>query len=129
MGRTIPSFRIALEMEIADWRPFRNALDKKDRKLFDDMFDLPRLYTSACSYAVQPVRLYPILMSILLYHYKELTKCVKQVEEIEARLNISKNKGGLLTREHEEEKEQPPKPRPAALPQERLQKQLKLSEF
>jgi hypothetical protein len=32
-------------------------------------------------------------------------------------------------REHEEEKEQPPKPRPAAALQERLQKQLKLSEF
>ena len=110
-------------MEKEDWKPFRNALDKSDRKKFDEMFDIPRLYTSACSYAVQPVRLYPILMSILLYHYKELTQCVKQVEEIEARLN-SKNKGGL-TREHEE---QPPKPRPAAL-QERLQKQLKLSEF
>jgi hypothetical protein len=129
MGRTIPSFRLALDLEEQDWKPFRNALDKSDRKKFDAMLDIPRLYTSACSYAVQPVRLYPILMSILLYHYKELTECVKQVEEIEARLNSSKNKGGLLlTSEHEEEKEQPPKPRPAAL-QERLQKHLKLSEF
>jgi hypothetical protein len=34
MGRTIPSFRIALEMEKAVWRPFRNALDKSDRKKF-----------------------------------------------------------------------------------------------
>jgi hypothetical protein len=129
MGRTIPSFRIALAMEKEDWKPFRNALEKSDRKQFDDMFDLPRLYTSACSYAVQPVLVYPILMSILLHHFKELTQCVKEVEQIEARLNSSKNKGGLLTREHEEEKEQPPKPRPAAALQERLQKQLKLSEF
>jgi hypothetical protein len=129
MGRTIPSFRLALDLEEQDWKPFRNALDKSDRKKFDAMLDIPRLYTSACSYAVQPVRLYPILMSILLYHYKELTECVKQVEEIEARLNSSKNKGGLLlTRGHEEQP--PPKPRPtSALPQERLQKQLKLSEF
>jgi hypothetical protein len=129
MGRTIPSFRLALAMEKEDWKPFRNALDKSDRKKFDEMFDIPRLYTSACSYAVQPVRVYLILMSILLYHFKELTQCVKEVERIEARLNSSKNKGGLLlTSEHEEEKEQPPKPRPAAL-QERLQKHLKLSEF
>jgi len=70
MGRTIPSFRIALEMVKADWKPFRNALDKSDRKLFDEMFDIPRLYTSACSYAVQPVRLYPILKSILLHHFR-----------------------------------------------------------
>jgi hypothetical protein len=68
-------------------------------------------------------------MSILVYNYKQLTECIKEVEQIEVRL--TKNEG--LTREHEEEKEQqPPKPRPtttAAALQERLQKQLKLSEF
>jgi hypothetical protein len=32
MGRTIPSFRIALEMEKEDWKPFRNALDKSDKR-------------------------------------------------------------------------------------------------
>jgi hypothetical protein len=32
MSRTIPSFRIALEMKKADWKPFRNALDKSDSK-------------------------------------------------------------------------------------------------
>jgi hypothetical protein len=37
MGRTIPSFRIAFAMEKEDWKPFRNALDKKDRKEFDEM--------------------------------------------------------------------------------------------
>jgi hypothetical protein len=87
MGRTIPSFRIALAMEKEDWKPFRNALDKSDRKKFDDMFDIPRLYTSACSYSVQPVRLYPILMSILLHHFKELTGCINEVERIEAKFN------------------------------------------
>src|SRR5918995_4036954 len=87
MGRTIPSFRIALEMEKEEWKPFRNALDKSDRKKFDDMWDIPRLYTSACSYSVQPVRLYPILMSILLHHFKELTECTKEVERIEAKVS------------------------------------------
>ena len=86
MGRTIPSFRMALVMEQEDWKPFRNALDKSDRKKFDEMWDIPRLYTSACSYAVQPVRLHPILMSILLHHYKELTELVAQVEQIETRV-------------------------------------------
>ena len=38
MGRTIPSFRIALEMEKGEWKPFCNALDKKDRRKFDDMW-------------------------------------------------------------------------------------------
>jgi hypothetical protein len=29
MGRTIPSFRIALAMEKEDWKPFRKALVKR----------------------------------------------------------------------------------------------------
>jgi hypothetical protein len=41
MGRTVPSFRIALAMEKEEWKPFRNALDKSDRKKFDEMFDIP----------------------------------------------------------------------------------------
>jgi hypothetical protein len=56
MGRTIPSIRIELEMEEADWKPFRDALDKSDMKKFDGMFDLPKFYNSACSYSVQYVR-------------------------------------------------------------------------
>ena len=43
MGRTVPSFRIALAMEKEEWKPFRNALDKSDRRKFDEMFDIPRL--------------------------------------------------------------------------------------
>jgi hypothetical protein len=102
MGRTIPSFRLALEMERQDWKTFRNALDKSDRKKFDEMFDIPRLYTSACSYAVQPVRLYPILMSILLYNYKELTQCINEVERIEAK--VKSKRTGLTVEEEEQEK-------------------------
>jgi hypothetical protein len=34
MGRTVPSYRIATEMEIWKWRPFRKLLDKQDRKIF-----------------------------------------------------------------------------------------------
>jgi hypothetical protein len=126
MGRTIPSFRLALDLEKRDWKPFRNALDKSDRKKFDEMFDIPRLYTSACSYAVQPVRLYPILMSILLHNYKELTQCISEVEWIESIVKSKKN--GELTKEKEEEEQLLQQPRPAALPQQR-QRQLKLSEF
>jgi hypothetical protein len=47
MGRTVPSFRIVLATEKAEWKPFRNALDKKERTEFDEMFDIPKLYISA----------------------------------------------------------------------------------
>jgi hypothetical protein len=49
MGRTIPSFRSVLQMEKERWKPYRNALDKSDRKQFDEPFDIPRLYIIACS--------------------------------------------------------------------------------
>jgi len=46
MCRTVPSFRIAFEMEKAEWKPFRNALDKSERKECDEMFDIPTLSLS-----------------------------------------------------------------------------------
>jgi hypothetical protein len=76
MGRTVPSFRIALAMEKKEWKPFRNALDKKERKEFDEIWDIPKLYVSACSNSVQLVPLHPIIMSILFHHYKELLECM-----------------------------------------------------
>ena len=74
MGRTVPSYRIATEMEKAKWKPFRAMLDRNDRKLFDEMLTYPKLYNSAGSNAVRPVLLEPILMSIAFEQYKQLTK-------------------------------------------------------
>ena len=84
MSRTVPSFRNVLAMEKAGWKPFRNALDKSERKEFDDMFDIPRLYLSACSNSVQLVPLHPIIISILFHHYRELKECISEVDQIEA---------------------------------------------
>jgi len=74
MGRTIPSYRIASEMEIRKWRSFRKLLDKKDRKVFDEMLSIPRLYNVAGTMACWPVLIHVILMSIIFEHYKQLTK-------------------------------------------------------
>jgi len=65
-------------MERWKWRPFRHALDKKDRKIFDEMFSYSRLYNSAGTMACRPVLIHVILMSILFEHYKELTKIVSK---------------------------------------------------
>jgi hypothetical protein len=73
-------------------KPLRNALSKSDKKNFDEMWDIHRFYISACSNSVQYVRLHPILMSILLYHYKELTECISEVEGIESRVNSKKKR-------------------------------------
>jgi hypothetical protein len=51
MGRTIPSFRLASGEEEREWKIFRDALDKSDRKIFDEMFSISDLSNSVCSYA------------------------------------------------------------------------------
>jgi type I restriction enzyme R subunit len=56
------------------WKPLRQALDKKDRKIFDEMFSYSRLYNSAGSMACKPVLIHPILISIIFEHYKQLRK-------------------------------------------------------
>ncbi len=76
MGRTIPSFRIAGAMEESKWRPFRALLSKKDRKLFDDMLRIPRLYNSNCVMACRPVVFHSVAISILFHHYKQLCRSV-----------------------------------------------------
>jgi hypothetical protein len=85
-------------IEKQEWKLYRNALGKSDRKKFDEMWELPKFHISACSNSVQYVRLHPILMSILLYHYKQLTACISEVKEIESRINnSSQNNKSRLT--------------------------------
>jgi hypothetical protein len=63
---------MVLETEKAEWKPFRNALSKSERKEFDDMWDIPRSYLPACSNSISLVPFHPIAISILFHHYKEL---------------------------------------------------------
>lgn len=70
MGRTVPSFRIVIAQEKREWKPFRDALDKKEKKDFDEMWDIPRNYVSACSNSVQLVPFHPIVISILFHYYR-----------------------------------------------------------
>jgi len=72
MGRTMPSFRIAHMQEQARWRTFRNNLDRSERKQLDELFDVSRLYLSACSSSARPVRIHPIFMAMAFHCYKLL---------------------------------------------------------
>jgi hypothetical protein len=103
MGRTIPSFRIAAVLEEKEWKSYRKYLNKNDRKLFDNMFSITRLYNSACSYAVNPIRINPIIMSIVLHNYKILKEKNKSFYSC-TNLNDENNNGNnntILKREIE----------------------------
>ena len=82
MGRTIPSFRIAAVLEEKTWKQYRKYLNTNDRKIFDNMFATANLYNSASSYAAIPIRIHPIMMSIVFHHYKILK------EHLESKKNM-----------------------------------------
>ena len=77
MGRTVPSYRMASERQKRKWKPFRERLDKSERKTFDEMMSISRLYNVAGVGSCKPVLLHPILMSIIFEHYKQLGQLEK----------------------------------------------------
>ena len=81
MGRTVPSFRIVEAKEAAEWKPFRKALRRSDRAVFDDMLASARLYTSASSAAVRASRFEGMAMAIVFHHYKELVQSTAAISE------------------------------------------------
>ena len=90
MGRTIPSFRLALAGEESDWTEYRSELGKSRRRLLDEVFSITRLYVSAGSAALQPVVIHTVFMSNLFHDFLTLVSCVEQVEKITgARFNES----------------------------------------
>jgi hypothetical protein len=47
MGKTVPSFRMALECEIDRWKGFREALpNEEEREAFDELMDVCRSFVS-----------------------------------------------------------------------------------
>ena len=81
VGRTVPSFRLAADIELTKWKQFRSYLDKKDRKMFDQMYDCVKLYNTASMKACRRVVIHLVLMSIIFEHYKQLTKLMDQKKE------------------------------------------------
>jgi hypothetical protein len=79
MGKTVESYRMALEDEIRRWDGFAKALRSEDRVAFEEMMDACRSSASAGSNATQPVIFEPMIMSILLSQQKKLFKLEKEL--------------------------------------------------
>ena len=72
LGRTVPSYRNALEIELNRWRDFEKALRKFDREVLREMLDSCRCLCSAASNAVRNSLCEGVLMTLLLNHQKAL---------------------------------------------------------
>ena len=86
MGRTVTSYRQALEIEIAKWEGFKKALREADAEAFGRMMNACRMYASAGSMATRPILLEAMCMSILLSQEREIAKIRERLDRIEKRL-------------------------------------------
>ncbi len=82
MGRTVPSYRIALEFEIQGWKNFRNSLpSQKEKEAFDELMDMSRNFVMAGGNACNPILFEPMIMSILLAQKIQLLELEKRLKE------------------------------------------------
>lgn len=86
MGRTVLSFTRELYREEESWKPFRRALRKEDRELFDELFAAARYHTAACTCAGRPVPFEAILMSILVEERRAVRDLSRRLDELARRL-------------------------------------------
>ena len=82
MGKTVETYRMALDDEISRWKGFANALRKEDREAFEALMDACRGYASAGSNAVQPILFEPMIMSMLLSQQVRLQRLQKELDAL-----------------------------------------------
>lgn len=82
MGKTVPSYRMALEAEIASWQGFARALRAEEREAFEALMDACRNTASAGGNATNPVLFEPMAMSIFLSLQMRVTRLEKELNDL-----------------------------------------------
>jgi len=81
MGRTVPTYRLALERMVQQWNDFKRALRKDDREAFEALVKSARMHASASTYAISVDPSESAFLSMLLEHEKELMRLRKALRE------------------------------------------------
>jgi hypothetical protein len=82
LGKTVESYRIAVEGEIGRWSGFTAALRREEKEAFDALMDAYRRYASAVNNASNPIIFEPMIMSILLWQQINIEKLQKEVADL-----------------------------------------------
>ncbi|MFX0139562.1 MAG: hypothetical protein ACFFDN_38325 [Candidatus Hodarchaeota archaeon] len=90
MGRTVPSFRPALEHEIESWKDFKRALRSEEQKIFDRLMNYARIHADAGSLSARPMLSEVLFISFAFEQEKKIESLEKKVEELE---ELIKQKG------------------------------------
>jgi hypothetical protein len=82
MGKTVESYRMAIENEMIRWSGFGKALRIEDKTAFDSLMDACRSYASAGSNATNPILFEPMVMSILLSQQVKISRLEKALDAV-----------------------------------------------
>ena len=95
MGKTVPTYRLALEYEIKTWKGFRSVLPPQEQEVFDELMDMCRNFAMASGNACNPIIFEPMVMSILLAQRKEILKLEHQLRELLLERSLSQDQGAI----------------------------------
>jgi hypothetical protein len=88
MGKTVESYRMALEEEIRRWSGFSKALRSVDKEAFEELMDACRSFASAGSNSTQPVIFEPMIMSMLLFQQEKLRKLERELDAVKQQFSV-----------------------------------------
>ena len=83
MGRTVPSFRPALEHEIESWKDFKRALRPDEQRIFDKLMNFARIHADAGSMSARPMLSEVLFISFAVEQEKKIEMLEEKVKELE----------------------------------------------
>ena len=86
MGRTVPSFRPALEHEIESWKDFKRALRPEDQEIFNKLMNFARIHADAGSMSARPMLSEVLFITFALEQEKEIERLERRIEVLEEKM-------------------------------------------
>ena len=83
LGKTVPSYRMALEFELENWKNFKKSLlTDEEKQAFEEMADMARSHASAAGNACRPILFEPMTLSILLGQQKRIRTLQRKIDAL-----------------------------------------------
>ncbi|MBD3406612.1 MAG: hypothetical protein GF411_10900 [Candidatus Lokiarchaeota archaeon] len=89
MGRTVRTFRDAMEHEVKRWIGFRRTLRKSQRQYFDLIFDSARKMADAGTMIVTPRTMEVILFSAILEILERIQRIEDRISHLECEMELT----------------------------------------
>ncbi len=86
VGRTVPSFRPALEHEIESWKDFKRALRLQEQEIFNKLMNFARIHADAGSLSARPMLSEILFMSFAIEQEKKIEILESKVKELEVKI-------------------------------------------